>query len=378
MRPRWILTALALFLIIGSVVFFAIELIQRSQRNNSPNIATESNVLLRQPSEIPLPTPTTSLTLLPPPESKILPGGTHTFQTFNNCGPASLSMALSYYGIGATQLQLGSELRPFQNPQGNNDDKSVTLAELAGRGQEYGFIAYHRPAGDSEMVKLFIAYDILVITRTWLKPGEDIGHYRVIKGYDQTTGEFIQDDSLQGKDLRYSYQRYNELWEAFNYEFLVFVPEDKKAIAEAILGDKLDPQNAWQLALTQADTQLQTNPNNIYAGFNRSVALYHLGRDQESIAAYEQVANKLPSRMLWYQIEPLLAYYQLGDTDRVMSMSQQILTNQNRAFSELQYLRGMIFRKNNQETQAQEAFSAAQRYNTTPYWKLNLERIEDV
>jgi len=287
-------------------------------------------------------------------------------------------MALSYYGIGATQLQLGSELRPFQNPQGNNDDKSVTLAELAGRGQEYGFIAYHRPAGDSEMVKLFIAYDILVITRTWLKPGEDIGHYRVIKGYDQTTGEFIQDDSLQGKDLRYSYQRYNELWEAFNYEFLVFVPEDKKAIAEAILGDKLDPQNAWQLALTQADTQLQTNPNNIYAGFNRSVALYHLGRDQESIAAYEQVANKLPSRMLWYQIEPLLAYYQLGDTDRVMSMSQQILTNQNRAFSELQYLRGMIFRKNNQETQAQEAFSAAQRYNTTPYWKLNLERIEDV
>ena len=40
-------------------------------------------------------------------------------------------MALSYYGVRESQQDLGRDLRPYQNPQGNNDDKSVTLAELA-------------------------------------------------------------------------------------------------------------------------------------------------------------------------------------------------------------------------------------------------------
>jgi hypothetical protein len=75
------------------------------------------------------PTPSTPL-LETPPATKILDNNYHVFQTFNNCGPAALSMLLSYYGINISQDQLGNELRPYQNPQGDNDDKSVTVAEL--------------------------------------------------------------------------------------------------------------------------------------------------------------------------------------------------------------------------------------------------------
>src|SRR5690606_183463 len=124
------------------------------------------------------------------PAEKTLRGGTHVFQRYNNCGPAALSMALSYYGINISQEELGSNLRPYQVASGDNDDKSTTLEELAAKSKEYGFVPFHRPVGSAEVIKQFIAHDMPVITRTWTKPDEDIGHYRVIKGYNENG--FIQ------------------------------------------------------------------------------------------------------------------------------------------------------------------------------------------
>ena len=157
--------------------------------------------------------PTTSLspTLPPIPSQKILLTKYHIFQTFNNCGPAALSMTLRFYGINVSQTELGNALRPYQIAGGDNDDKSVTLEELAEKSKEYGFTPYHRPMGNPEIVKQFIANDIPVITRTLTKPNEDIGHYRVVKGYDETAGTFIQDDSLQNKNLEYSYKEFGKI-----------------------------------------------------------------------------------------------------------------------------------------------------------------------
>src|SRR3990167_10565658 len=127
------------------------------------------------PSDFPTPTPTPTITLEQPTANKVLSNDYHVFQSFNNCGPAALSMALSYYGINESQQKLGQDLRPYQNPQGDNDDKSVTLSELAEKSKEFGFVPFHRPNGDFEKIKYFIASDIPVITRTWTKPNEDIG-----------------------------------------------------------------------------------------------------------------------------------------------------------------------------------------------------------
>jgi predicted double-glycine peptidase len=318
------------------------------------------------------PSPSPLLSLAPLPTQKTLASGSHAFQTFNNCGPASLSMALSYFEITATQQELGNALRPYQNLQGDNDDKSVTLAELAVKAQEYDLLTYHRPGGNLKIIQNFIAEDIPVITRTWTKPNEDIGHYRVVKGYDQSQNILIQDDSLQGKNLSYTIDEFNQLWQAFNYEFLVLVPPEKKAIAETILGDQLDEKTAWELALQQAQAQVSQTPTDIYAQFNLLTAHYHLGNYQATVTIFEQVQDRLPERMLWYQLEPLLAYYQLGQDDRVLSLTQEILANHNRAFSELHYLRGQIFRKRGQTIAANEAFKLAEQYNQHPYWQTNL------
>jgi len=265
-------------------------------------------------------TPIPKIKLKIPPQQKILVNPYHIFQTFNNCGPASLSMALSYYKISEDQQVLGKYLRPYQNPQGDNDDKSVTLEELADMAKNYKLIPYHRPNGTIDTLKLFVTYDIPVITRTLTKVNEDIGHYRVVKGFDDDTNDIIQDDSLQGKNLRYSYANFNALWKAYNYEYLVLVPSDKQEFAEAILGEDLDLITAWRKAAENSQQELITNPDDIYLRFNLSVALYNIGDHQKSVKEFEKVEHLLPFRTLWYQIEPILAYYELGNYQRVFEI----------------------------------------------------------
>lgn len=309
------------------------------------------------------PTPTPLPILQTPPVSKILQNNYHVFQSFNNCGPAALSMALSYYGINQTQEKLGQDLRPYQIPGGDNDDKSVTLSELAKKSQEYGFVPYHRPNGDLKMIKLFVTYDMPVIARTWLLENEDIGHYRIIKGYDETTGEIIQDDSLQGKNLRYSYQKFNNVWKKFNYEFLVLVPKDKEEIAKTILGENMDEKTAWEKAVKNSLDKLEQNPEDIYAGFNLSVAYYNIGDYQKSIEEFEKVESRLPFRTLWYQIEPILAYYKTGNFEKVFSITDRVLNYHNKAFSELYILRGNIYKNQGNPELAKQEFEKAIFYN---------------
>lgn len=322
----------------------------------------------------------TNSTPVPKPEipvSKIILGGHHVFQSFNNCGPASLGMTLSLLGEAASQQELGNSLRPYQNAQGNNDDKSVTLQELAAKAEEFGFLTYHRPAGTTEVLEQFVALDVPVITRTWLRAEEDIGHFRVVKGYDRSRDILVQDDSLQGANLEYQAATFDELWAPFNYEFLVVVPPDKQLAAEAILVDLLDEEQAWIAALSRADQRLANNPQDVLATFNRSVALYHLGKYDESVRTYERVAAELPARTLWYQLEPILAYYQTGQTEKLLSISQQILSNQNRAYSELYYLQALIHRQRGDQTAAAESLQMADRYNASAYWKRNLVGIQE-
>ena len=339
----------------------------QSQKTDTNNTTSQKNIVQKF-VEAPSPTP---VPLEVPPNSKILTGGTHVFQTFNNCGPASLSMTLSYYGINETQEKLGNDLRPYQIASGDNDDKSVTLEELAEKSKEYGFVPFHRPMGNPELIKYFITYDMPIIARTWTKPNEDIGHYRIIKGYDETTREIIQDDSLQNKNLRFSYEDFNVIWKKFNYEYLVLVPQDKVEVAQAILGEDVDEKVAWRKAVRNAETELSNNPNDITARFNLSVALYNVGEYERSAAEFEQVEQQLSFRVLWYQVEPIQAYYELGNYARVFEITDRVLNNYNRAFSELYIIRGNIY-KNQGNIEAARA-----EYQKGIFYNSNLKAAKD-
>lgn len=328
--------------------------------HDSNGSVTDENVQVSEPSISSSPK---TVSAPPVPQSKILQSDYHIFQTFNNCGPASLSMALRYYGIDKSQKELGDVLRPYQVVNGDNDDKSVTLAELAEEAKKLGLVAYNRPGGTVEMLEELVALDLPVITRTWLKVNDDIGHYRVVKGYDRGRGVLIQDDSLQGKNLEYGYADFEAIWKKFGYEFLVLVSSERSKDVEEILGELVDEKVAWQKVVDLYEEELQENQNDLDARFQLSVALFYKGDFQRSVDEFEKVESRLSFRALWYQIEPIQAYMALGDYERVFVLTDKILNNQNSAFSELYYMRGKIYQEQGQNELARAEFEKAVHYN---------------
>lgn len=327
---------------------------------------SEKNFVSRvvMPTDSPQITPTPIVDIKTPPDSYVIPSASHVGQTFNNCGPASLSMALSYFGVNVTQDELREQMRPFNNPAGGLDDKSVFAPEFVEYAQKYGMQSIARPNGTPELLKKLIANDVPVVLRTWLHPNEDIGHFRIVRGYDDTRGVFIQDDSYEGRNLEYSYATFEEMWKPFNYGYILVYPQEKDAVVTAIIGDEIDEQQAYRNAKERAERALVTNPNSGYDLFNLSTVYFHLGDSQKSVEYYEKAqAAMLPARMMWYQYEPLEAYLQIGDYERVFALTDWIIRNNNTAFSEMYILRGKAYQAQGNIQAARTEFEKAVYYN---------------
>src|SRR3989304_10261704 len=153
------------------------------------------------------------------------------------------------------------------------------------------------------------------------------------------------------------------MWQPFNYDYVVVYNPDLEEKVMAILADEWDEQTAWQNSLARAKKEGELDPDNFYPDFNISVASYHLGDFKTSVESFEKVEAKLPRRMLWYQIEPILAYQKLGNYDRVFEIIQRILDNGNRAFSELYMIRGEIYLEKGEKDKARQELEQALLYN---------------
>ena len=105
------------------------------------------------------------------------------------------------------------------------------------------------------------------------------------------------------------------------------------------------------------------NPASVYDRFNLSVANYYLEDYEGAVEAYEAISARLPFRMLWYQIEPIIAYNKLGEEEKGLEITSTILNNHNRAFSELYQLRGRIYMERGDLGTARGEFEKALYYN---------------
>lgn len=105
-------------------------------------------------------------------------------------------------------------------------------------------------------------------------------------------------------------------------------------------------------------------PNDATARFNLSVAYYNIGNYQKSVEEFEKVESMLPFRTLWYQIEPVQAYYELGNYNRVFEITDQLLNNQNLAYEQAYLIRGKSYQKLGQMDLARQEFEKAVLYNS--------------
>lgn len=355
-RKKFFVPLACLLLLIGGVFIYL-----QFFRQTPP--LEEKFVVEKLPAPVVSPEASPSIVLAQPGEKVLLPSTRVAYQTFNNCGPATLSMILSYYDIYKSQKELGDEMRPYQHPQGDNDDKTIFPHEFVAWVEKFGLRAIYHPNGSLELLKLFLANEIPVVVKTWLRPNEDIGHFRIIRGFDEKDKVLIDDDSYFGPNRRLSYFDFMSMWQPFNYGYIPVYKPEKEEIVKAILGQEQDPEVAYWKAVNRAQKESQLDPDNIYPIFNLATSYYHVGEYEKSVAEFEKVESQLPRRMLWYQIEPILAYKELKNYDRVFEITNWLLDHGNRAFSELYQIRGEVYLEKGDKEAARREFELALQYN---------------
>jgi hypothetical protein len=288
-------------------------------------------------SPTPQPSPTPTLTPTPLPEKATLTGLKHEYQQMNNCGPATLAMALSYWGWQGDQRDTRLFLRPnFATV----DDKNVMPAEMVEYvEQETGLKALVRVGGDVELLKRFIAAGFpVLIEKGFQPPKEDwMGHFEVINAYDDGRQRFITQDSYIMADFPLPYDQLTDRWwRDFNYVYLVIYPPDREAEAMSILGPQADPAYNYQHAaqVAREETAQLSGRDLFFAWFNLGTNLLAQGDYPGSAQAYDQAFAiyaalpdvERPWRTLWYQVGPYEAYYQTGRYQDVINLANTTLS----------------------------------------------------
>lgn len=306
------------------------------------------------------------------PSALLLTGLRHEWQTWNNCGPATLAMALSYFGSPLNQADVGAALR--RSP----DDKNVSPHELFTFAQLQGMGAHLGVNGDEALVKRLVAGGFPVLIETWLEEEENngMGHYRLIVGYDDERQSWIAYDSYVGTDLvqgsggeseadgAYAgiwlpYAETDALWKVFNRTFLVVFPKEVSETARAILGDGMQPGLVWQGALERAQAEIDVDAGDAFAWFNLGTSAAALGMAGQAASAYDQARELgLPWRMLWYQFEPFVTYHAVGRYQDVVALADETLATTT-SVEEIWYWKGQALSALGDATGARDAFAQA-------------------
>ncbi len=335
------------------------------------------------------PTPTHTPTPIPPtatplPTSLKLEGLQNIPQTFNNCGPANVSIVLNYHGVEIDQEVVAATLKPDPN------DRNVSpwqIAELIDGGPASpngidGLNIVVLSGGTEEMLKNLIAIGLPPVIERGIdfNDGEGwFGHYLTLFGYNDETRIFNAMDTFaqpwapDGEP--FTYDDVLGSWKDFNYTFFVIYPTEREPEVLAIVGE-LDEMAMWEKNVARAREQVQADPSDMFAWFNLGTNLTELGNLTGDIAYYEEGAtafdearnHNLPYRMLWYQHRPYLAYFRIGRFQDVIDLANATLeTTGGRNVEETYLWLGHAYTALNDPPNAGDAYREALKINSNFY-----------
>lgn len=307
-----------------------------------------------------IPTPLPAEAGLPP--AAFLNGLRYVRQTWNNCGPATLTMSLSYYGWTEDQKTAQAFLRP------DDEDKNVTPREMVSFvNEETGVRAVARMGGDLDLLRAFLASGFPVIVSIGFMPeGYDwLGHYRALVGYDDNNQVFYAYDSYlgagdAGEGISMAYSQLDRDWQQFNRTFIVLYRQADEGRVRELLGELAEPRRASERALQLAQEEARSEPLNAYAWFNIGTSLIALRQYDEAARAYDQARRfNLPWRMLWYQFGPYEAYFNVGRYDDVLALVEANLNNGGQYVEETYYWQGQALAEAGRTDDALRAYNQA-------------------
>lgn len=333
---------------------------QNNRATFPPTVLTPAAVIVSAPIQ-PITSSNQSKPLPVPPAEFQLNGFVHTWQKLNNCGPATLSINLSYWGWKGTQSNTATALKPDPN------DRNVRPDEMVAYAQKVGLGAITRVGGSIPLIKQFIAAGIPVIVEKGIML-DDVGwegHYILLTGYSDSTGMFNTQDTLQGPNFPISYDLLMHNWRAFNYTYLITYPPERQSDVERIIGvdmdERVNHQNAANLA--RNDLASLKGQDLAFAWFNLGTNFAELGDYANAASAYDQSRTaQLPWRMLWYQFSLYDAYFNAKRYTEVIVLSEATLAQANN-IEEAYYWHGRALLAQGNKESAIADWRNALRYN---------------
>lgn len=349
-------------------------------KNLSDNQATAA-ALVMEPTHLPTATPTQAATMvstgtpaptvtqaptLPPtaiPVKVELPAPHYEKQDVNNCGPATLTMHLRYYGWQGDQATIASVIKP------KREDRNVNVEELAGyvNTKVPGLEFQYRVGGDIDTLKRLLAAGFPVTIEEafimadsyWFNDDRWAGHYLLLTGYDDATQQFTAQDVFIGPNIGVSYKILDKNWKAFNRVYILVFPPDQQDKAQAVLGSQWDVNANRQHALDVATQETVTDSTDSYAYFNMGTNLVYFEKYSQAAAAYDQARKiGLPQRMLRYQFGPFFAYFHTDRIDDLMALTDYALKRTPNSEEALMWRGWALYRKGDKD-QAIKSFQAA-------------------
>jgi hypothetical protein len=286
----------------------------------------------------------------------------HQWQTWNNCGPATITMAVSVFGRAQDQTAAMNFMKTTPN------DKNVRPDEMVAYARSLGLQADWRVGGDLSRLKHFLANGIPVVVEvSYLpEPNDWMGHYRLLVGYDDAAGRFTTYDSViaPGINLSQPYGKFDEEWQIFNRTYIPVYPPEKAELVQRILGRDRDERQMFEHALALSQAEAAARPDSGFAWFNVGTNLVALGRTAEAVEAYDRARTlRLPWRMLWYQFGPFEAYLAEGRLSDVQALADANLV-QSKDLEESHYFRGRALQAKGQIEGARASYQAALRANS--------------
>lgn len=328
------------------------------------------------PTLVPTDTPALpTATPIPIPAAFRLSHITHQFQEWNNCGPATLAMTLSYFDLSTTQEVTAAALKP------NPEDRNVGPQEMTDYvNEQTPFAAIMRTNGNQDTLRRLLSNGIPVIVEVGIDPPGEFrwlgwyGHYLLVVAYDDaqqtywvydswfgTSDEPLMNANADGRIL--TYDEVDAYWPHFNRNYIaLYRPEQAQLIAD-IVGEDMDDGRMWQKSLSRAQADAASDPENAFFWFNLGTSYNAVGDYEKAASAFDQALSiGLPWRMLWYQFGPYKAYYEVGRYNDVILLADTTLKDRP-YFEESFYYKGLALAASGDSSEAHQNLQQAVTFN---------------
>jgi len=253
--------------------------------------AADETTAISAPVALPAPAvPEPVAVAIPAPEPAAAPASMvfddmkHVWQSLNNCGPASVVMALSTFGIDVSQEFARVPLRGTNILSGMGPQKVDGWVNA-----NFGLRSVWRNNGTNDLLRRLVANGFAPMVTQWMQDPSisRIAHWRVVRGYDDAASTFYVNDPMLGNMVPLSYSWFQKNWQSFSYRYMVIYDPKDEALLKAVIGDDWNDakmrKNFYER--TKADASAQDTSA---AWLAYGEAAYGYGLFREAVTAFER------------------------------------------------------------------------------------------